>query len=120
MFLYCFSDVTCDNKTVDLNAMDSYCTDSSKFLESIILKFVTFFGKITVKQASLWSYHVTFLYFFLFIERATYININIFTVPNVMILNIVTTWLSCRGTETLSVVPKMHRYRLYFIINKFL
>ena len=103
MFLYCFSDVTCDNKTVDLNAMDSYCADSvCKFLESILLKFVTFFGKITVKQAYLWSCHVAFLYFFLFIERATYININISTVPNITILNIIITWLSGRGTETLS------------------
>ena len=120
MFLYCSSDVTCDNKTVDLNAMDSYCADSSKFLESILLKYFTFFGKMTVKQAYLWSCHVTFLYFFLFIERATYININISTVPNVMILNIVTTWLSGRGTEMLSVVPNMHRYQLYLIINTFL
>ena len=89
-------------------------------LESILLKFVTFFGKITVKQAYMWSCHVAFLYFFLFIERATDININISTVPNVIILSIVTTWLSGRGTEMLSVVPNMHHYRLYLIINTFL
>ena len=110
MFLYYFSDVTCDNKTVDLNAMDSYCADSVVNSRVNFVKFVTYFGKITVKQAYLWSCHVAFLYFFLFIERATDININISTIPNIMILNIVTTWLSGRGTETLSVVPNMHCY----------